>query len=97
MAVVSPDVLARMPLAEAVLTMWCWIADDSYLKQIFDQHRGKCYEKILSFPLVVRLIRDALIEHEGSGARASSTRKSAGNWKLPTTPPTAKSPGCQSR
>jgi hypothetical protein len=70
MAVVSPDVLARMPLAEAVLTMWCWIADDSYLKQIFDQHRGKCYEKILSFPLVVRLIRDALIEHEGSGRKS---------------------------
>ncbi len=70
MAVLSPDVLARMPLAEVVLTMWCWIAEDSYLNQIFDEHRGRCYEKILSFPLVVRLIRDALIEHEGSGRKS---------------------------
>jgi hypothetical protein len=78
MAAVSPEVLARMPLAEAVLTMWCWIADDSYLKQIFDQHRGKCYEKILSFPLVCRLIRDALVEHEGSARKSFEHAKEHG-------------------
>jgi Transposase DDE domain len=70
MAVVSPEVLARMPLAEAVLTLWCWIADDPYLNQVFDRHRGRCYEKILSFSLMVRLIRDALLEHEGSGRKS---------------------------
>ena len=70
MAVASPEVLARMPLAEAVLTLWCWVADSAYLDQIFDQNRGRCYEKVLSFSLVVRLIRDALLEHEGSGRKS---------------------------
>jgi hypothetical protein len=70
MAVASPEVLARMPLSEAVLTLWCWVADDAYLDQIFDRHRGRCYERVLSFSLMVRLIRDALIEHEGSGRKS---------------------------
>jgi len=59
-----------MPLAEAVLTLWCWVADETYLDEIFEQHRGRCYERILSFPLMVRLIRDALLEHEGSGRKS---------------------------
>jgi Transposase DDE domain len=70
MAVASPEVLARMPLAEAVLTLWCWVAEETYLDQVFEQHRGRCYEKILSFSLMVRLIRDALLEHEGSGRKS---------------------------
>ena len=70
MDVASPEVLARMPLSEAVLTLWSWAADDAYLDRIFDRHRGRGYERILSFPLVVRLIRDALIEHEGSGRKS---------------------------
>ena len=70
MAVASPEVLARMPLAESVLTLWCWVADSAYLDQIFDENRGRCYEKVLSFSLVVRLIRDALLEHEGSGRKS---------------------------
>jgi len=70
MAAASPEVLARMPLAESVLTLWCWVADSAYLDQIFDQNRGRCYEKVLSFSLVVRLIRDALLEHEGSGRKS---------------------------
>jgi Transposase DDE domain len=70
MAVASPDVLARMPLADAVLTLWCWVADEAYLDQIFEENRGRCYERILSFPLMVRLIRDALLEHDGSGRKS---------------------------
>lgn len=70
MAVASPEVLARMPLAESVLTLWCWVADATYLDQVFDQHRGRCYQEILSFSLMVRLIRDALLEHEGSGRKS---------------------------
>jgi len=70
MAVPSPEVLARMPVAEAVLTLWCWVADATYLDKVFEQNRGRCYEKILSFSLMVRLIRDALLEHEGSGRKS---------------------------
>jgi hypothetical protein len=62
--------VARMPLAEAVLALWRFIADESYLNQLFDEHRGRCYEKILSFSSMVYLIRDALLEYNGSGHKA---------------------------
>jgi hypothetical protein len=66
----SREVLARMPLAEAVLTLWCWIADSNYLDQLFEQHRGRCYAKLLSFSIIVGLVRDALLEHDGSGRKS---------------------------
>jgi hypothetical protein len=66
----SRKVLARMPLAESILTLWCWVADSTYLDQLFEQHRGRCYTKILSFSLIVRIIRDALLEHDGSGRKS---------------------------
>lgn len=66
----SIDVLARMPLAEAVLTLWNWVADPVFLDQVFDDHRGRCYHKILSFSHMVSLIRDALLEHVGSGRKS---------------------------
>ena len=33
------DFLARMPLAEAVLTLWRWVADSTVLDQAFNEHR----------------------------------------------------------
>jgi hypothetical protein len=66
----SRKVLARMPLAEGVLTLWCWVADSSYIDQLFDRHRGRCYAKVLSFSVIVGLIRDALLEHDGSGRKS---------------------------
>ena len=39
--------MARLPLAEAVLTLWRWAADTDTVNQIFDDNRGRCYEKIL--------------------------------------------------
>ena len=50
MAAASPEVLARMPLAEAVLALWCWVADKTYLDQVFDQHRGRLREDLVLFP-----------------------------------------------
>lgn len=63
------DLMARMPLAEAVLTLWHWVADADLLAPIFAQNRGRCYETILWFSLPVDLIRDALLEFNGSGRR----------------------------
>jgi hypothetical protein len=63
------DVLARMPLAEAVLTLWRWVADAAVLDDVFDENRGRCYQKILTFPFLVYLVRDALLEFNGSGRR----------------------------
>ncbi len=64
------EIFARLPLAEAVLTLWRWVADANALDQIFDTYRGRCYEKILSFSLIVSLVRDALLEYGGSGRKS---------------------------
>jgi hypothetical protein len=63
-------VLARLPLAEAVLLVWSWIAEESFLQDLFQRHRGRCYEKLLAFPILVHLIADALLEHGGSARQA---------------------------
>jgi Transposase DDE domain len=67
------EVLARLPLAEAVLTLWRWVVDPLFLLALFARHRGTAYEKVLSFGSLVQLMADALLEHRGSG-RKSFTR-----------------------
>jgi hypothetical protein len=67
------EVLARLPLAEAVLTLWRWVVDPLFLLALFAQHRGTAYEKVLSFGSLVQLMADAWLEHRGSG-RQSFTR-----------------------
>ena len=64
------ETLARLPLAESVLLLWQQVADAAFLQGLFDQHRGRCYDKVLSFPSLVQLIADALLHYDGS-ARAS--------------------------
>ncbi len=66
----SPDVLARMPLAEAVLLLWRWVADEEHLQSVFERWRGRCYQKLISFALIVHLIADALLQFGGSGRRS---------------------------
>jgi Transposase DDE domain len=70
--------MARMPLAEAVLTLWRWVADAEALDQIFDENRGRCYEKILSFSFVIYLLRDALLEFNGSARRTMEKAEERG-------------------
>jgi len=64
------DLLARLPLAEGVFRLWQASLPDERLGVIYEQHRGRCYEKKISFPLVVQLLADALCQSGGSG-RAS--------------------------
>src|SRR5215211_4334194 len=66
----TPAVLARMPLAEAVLLLWRWLTDDSFLEDLFARHRQRSYDKVISFPLMLQLICDALLQHGGSGRRS---------------------------
>ena len=63
-------VLARMPLAEAVLLLWRWVMSEERMQGLWDKHRGRCYERIISFGLIVHLIADALLKYNGSGRRA---------------------------
>src|SRR5712692_7057350 len=71
-------VWATMPLAEAVIQVFRSVADDSRLQAIFQAQRGRCYEAIIPFPDLVRLIGDALLEHGGSGNQSFSRARETG-------------------
>jgi hypothetical protein len=61
------QVLSRLPLAEATLLLWQYVCEDSSLHELYDQHRGRTYQKKISFPLLAQRVRDALLEPDGSG------------------------------
>jgi len=54
------EVLTRVPLADAVLSLWRWVADPLFLLSVFARHGGAGYEKESSFGGLVQLIADAL-------------------------------------
>jgi hypothetical protein len=64
------QLLARLPLAQAVLELFDHVLDDELCEQVFDAHRGRCYQDELTFATLVRIIRDALMLHGGSANRA---------------------------
>lgn len=78
MQVPVPETLARLPLAEAVLTLWRWAADDDTVNQIFDDNRGRCFHKIFLFSTIVGLVRDALLEYDGSGKQSFEAAQDRG-------------------
>src|SRR5436190_3150163 len=71
-------VLARLPLAQAVLELFDHVLDDGLCDAAFDEFRGRCYQDALTFPTVVRVVRDALVLHEGSANRAIGAAVDAG-------------------
>jgi hypothetical protein len=73
------EVLSRLPLAEAVLSLWQFVCDDEHLDLLYDRHRGGTYEKKITFPLMVQLIRDALLEPEGSGHQSFRNARQDGS------------------
>lgn len=79
----SRTVLARLPLAEAVLSLWLWITAKPPLDDLFQLYRGRCYEAKISFALMVQLIADALLQHGGSGRQSFARSRAAG--ELPAT------------
>jgi Transposase DDE domain len=64
------SVLKQLPLAEAVWQLWSVALPDAFLNQLFDQHRGRCYERDVSFAALVHLVSDAVCQHRGSGHQA---------------------------
>jgi hypothetical protein len=71
-------VWARMPLAEAVVQVFQFVGSQTRLQAIFEEHRGRCYDKQIRFPDLVTLIGDALLEHGGSGNQSFSRAREAG-------------------
>ena len=64
------EILSRLPLADAVLSLWRWVAEPLFLLSVFTRHRGLGYEKEISFGVLVQLLADALLEHQGSGRKS---------------------------
>jgi hypothetical protein len=84
---VPPEILAgivlpRVPLANAILTAWAYLLRPALLDDLFEKHRGRCYEDTLRFSTFVDLIRDALVLHKGSGRQ--SFQRALQEGTLPT-------------
>ena len=66
----SASVLERLPLADGVWRVLHYTMADPWLDDLWQRKRGRCYEQALKFSTVVRLVADALLEHDGSGRQA---------------------------
>jgi hypothetical protein len=60
------EVCRRLPLADAALRLLDFATDDAFLTDVFARHRGRSYEDVIRFPLLVHLMADALVGHRGS-------------------------------
>jgi Transposase DDE domain len=64
------EVGRRLPLADATLRLLKYATDDDFLSDVFEKHRGRCFERDLPFPLFVHLMGDALLGHRDSAHQA---------------------------
>ena len=80
---VTKAMVARMPMAEAMLWLWRWLIGAERWLRIWNVHRGRCYQKKITFPVLVQLIGDALLLHQGSGRRSFEKGRERG--ELPAT------------
>jgi len=69
------QVLMRLHLADAVLSLWAYVMQEEFLNGVFEEHRGRSYEEVVTFPRLVELIADALIQYEGSGRQSFVTAR----------------------
>ncbi len=77
MEAIGKEVLARMPLAQAVLWLWRQVTSEDRLQGIWERSRGRNYEQVITFPTMVALISDALLQ-SGSGRRSFEKGVEAG-------------------
>jgi hypothetical protein len=78
------QVWRRLPLAAAALSLFNYVLNQPFLEQVFAQNRSRGYDRLLTFPVFVSLIRDALLIHEGHGLPAFVKARQAG--QLPVLP-----------
>ena len=63
------ELMRRSPLAACELELSDFVFDDDLLAAVWDAHRGRCYQDVLTFGDFLRLMRDALVRHGGSAHR----------------------------
>lgn len=71
------EVLSRLPLAEAAWTLLWHVADEATLSQLFQRHRGTGSEREVRFALLVELVVEALLHHQGSGRQSFQQARDA--------------------
>ena len=79
----TAELVAALPLAEAAMRLLQHVTDAELLNPLFEKHRGRGYESVLTFPQMVQLIGDTLLEAGGRGHRIFARALEAG--ELPTT------------
>jgi IS4 transposase len=84
------EVCRRLPLAEAALRMLDYVCQEEFLEEVFAQHRGRSYEDVLTFSMLVRLVGDALLEYEGSGRQAFERARQTGELETGSRAPYGK-------
>jgi DDE family transposase len=64
------ETVTRLPLAEGFYLLWAHVAPDDFLQTLFQQHRGRCYEDVLTFSEIILVLAEAITRYHGSGNRA---------------------------
>ena len=64
------QVIDKLPLADAALSLWSFVMEPDFLLKVFEDHRGRSFSDVLTFPVFVEVMADALLQHEGSGRQA---------------------------
>ena len=72
------EVCRRLPLADATLHMLDFVADPAFLAGLWDQHRGRAYERQISFGDLVHLLAEALVVHGQSAHRTFQRARADG-------------------
>jgi hypothetical protein len=72
----AAHLLERLPLAHAALALFRYALDPAALAALFDRHRGRSYEDVVTFPHLVGWLFDALTD-VGSGRQAHLARDRA--------------------
>jgi hypothetical protein len=75
------EVLRRVPLAHATLSLFAYALNEPFLDDLFRKYRRRGYDRLLKFPTFVGLIRDALVIHKGHGL--PGFRQAAEEGRLP--------------
>jgi hypothetical protein len=75
----------RLPLAEAALRLLDFVLHEDGLAEVCARHRGACYEKVITFPVLVQLIADALLQHHASGHQSFSRARDNGTLEASIT------------
>jgi len=75
------EVCKRLPLADAALHMLRFVTEPEFLGKLYDRHRGRSYEREISFASLVHLLADSLVVHGQSAHRTFKQAQVDGELK----------------